>query len=385
MKDAARHVWFWQRIVSPHMAGLAVALSRQGCHVTYVAEKPMSPERALQGWVLPDLTGVDLKYASSEAAVCSLATTATSDSIHICQGIRSNGLVGHAQKILFQLGLQQWVLMETVDDFGLRGVIKRLEYRRLYRMWRGRLKGVLAIGHRTAGWLASLGVPSGSIFPFAYFLPERAPEVGFKPPIDDFFRFVFVGQFIERKRLDLLISCLATLDIENVELVVVGSGPLEVQLKNAAESVLPRVRWIGRLSVNDVPQLIAQSDCLVLPSRHDGWGAVVSEAIMVGTPSICSDSCGSAGVVVASGVGGVFRSEDADSLSALLRLAVSRGRISPQQRAATAEWGKCLGAADGSAYLLKIFDYVAGCGIRPEPPWSIVTNVVNELSVFGKR
>lgn len=49
---------------------------------------------------------------------------------------------------------------------------------------------------------------------------------------------------------------------------------------------------------------MARADVLVLPSWHDGWGAVVSEALMAGTPAIASDACGSAGVVRASGVGG---------------------------------------------------------------------------------
>ena len=35
-------IYFWQRIVSPHMAGLAAALAGQNCSVVYVAERTMS-------------------------------------------------------------------------------------------------------------------------------------------------------------------------------------------------------------------------------------------------------------------------------------------------------------------------------------------------------
>lgn len=38
MKQDVFSVWFWQRIVSPHMAGLASALAKRGCQVVYVAE-----------------------------------------------------------------------------------------------------------------------------------------------------------------------------------------------------------------------------------------------------------------------------------------------------------------------------------------------------------
>ena len=83
--------------------------------------------------------------------------------------------------------------------------------------------------------------------------------------------------------------------------------------------------------MNDIPHLMSSADCLILPSRHDGWGAVVSEALMVGTPVICSDACGSAGVVHASGVGGVFRSGDHCALTAELAVA-SAGYLQPEAR-----------------------------------------------------
>ena len=50
---------------------------------------------------------------------------------------------------------------------------------------------------------------------------------------------------------------------------------------------------------------------------------------MVGTPVICSDACGSAGVVHASGVGGVFRSSDHCALTAELAVAFS-GYLQPE-------------------------------------------------------
>ncbi|MFX9050260.1 glycosyltransferase, partial [Acinetobacter baumannii] len=43
--------------------------------------------------------------------------------------------------------------------------------------------------------------------------------------------------------------------------------------------------------------LLAQSDVVVVPSRHDGWGAVVNEAIGYGIPVVCTDRCGSLDMV----------------------------------------------------------------------------------------
>ena len=269
-------VWFWQRIITPHMTELATQLASQGCQVTYIAEQPMSADRVEQGWLVPELNGVRLKFAPDAGVISTLVASAPDDSIHICQGIRGNGLVGQAQVALKARGLRQWVVMETVDDAGWRGAIKRFEYRRLFGIWRKHLRGVLATGHTTPEWVAARGMPREQVFPFAYFLTDLDLR---RPPFHathERFRFVFVGQFIERKRLDLLVEALHSIQTQHFELTVIGSGPLESSLRASAEELLPgRVHWVGRLPLNRVPLEMARADCLVLPSRHDGWGAVV--------------------------------------------------------------------------------------------------------------
>lgn len=362
-------IWFWQRIISPHMAGLAAALA-QNYEVVYVAERCMSDERSRQGWTQPNLGRARLELASTKDAVHTLVKSASSDAIHICQGIRSNGLVGQAQRALAERCLRQWVVMETVDDSGLKGFVKRFEYKQMLRYWNGKIEGVLAIGHTTSDWIVNHGMPGNCVFPFAYFLPVNTESsVNIKSHFGSFC-FVFVGQFIPRKRLDLLISSLATLKHQSFKLVVIGSGPLENELRDAANETLPgRVEWIGQLSGGKVPEKISQADCLVLPSRHDGWGAVVSEALMVGTPVICSDACGSSGIVRASSAGGVFRSGDAVSLAAHLNSALEQGRLSDNKRRELVSWAKCLGAAEGANYLSSIIQCSRSSRVKPIPPW----------------
>lgn len=365
-------VWFWQRIVSPHMAGLAAALASIGHDVTYVAEQEMSADRAEQGWQAPSLGSARLLFASTPEAMRGTVRAAPAKSIHICQGFRGNGLVGAAREALALRGLRQWVIMETVDDAGWRGIPKRLEYRRLIRRWHPHLEGVFAIGHATPGWLVKRGMPAKKIFPFAYFLPDRQflqmPRFETTAP----FRFLFAGRLIELKRIALLLEALAKLKDRPFELAVVGSGPLEGSLRMMASRLLPgRVCWLGQRPIDEIPMLMADADCLVLPSRHDGWGAVVSEALMAGTPAICSDACGAAGIVRASGYGDVFRTGDAAGLSALLHHMLIQGCPEPDYRRKLAVWARCLGATAGAEYLDAILTHQALMGIttRPCAPW----------------
>lgn len=363
-------VWFWQTIVTPHMAHLAIALARRGHRVTYVGEQLMTPDRHEQGWGIPELPGVTLLCADSDTRIRNLAKNAPSDSIHVCQGIRSNGRVSLAQRELSARHLQQLVVIETVEDSGWKGVVKRMLYGRLILVRRASIQGVLAIGHRTADWITARGMPAERVYPFAYFLPNPSNAETSRMRPTRRFRFVFAGRLISLKRVDWLINALSRIS-GNFELMVVGTGPEESVLRTLAASALgDRVRWLGTLPLSEVPAIMAKADCLVLPSVHDGWGAVVSEALMVGTPVICSNTCGAAGVVRASGVGGVFPRDDAEGLRTLLEAQLRLGPTGDDERKRTASWAECLGVAAGADYLVDIFDHAANGGPRPAPPWT---------------
>ncbi len=365
------NVWFWQRIVSPHMAGFAVALVQRGCAVTYVAEQPMSPDRVKLGWTAPLLPCVDLIYVDRQRAVDALVRKAPAEAIHICQGVRANGLVETAQRVLTERGSRQWVVMETVNDAIWYGPIKRTEYSRLFHAKRASLQGVLATGHRTPAWVSARGMPADCVFPFAYFLADnKLAHAKQRDPGP--YRFIFVGQLIPRKRVDWLIKALASLKGKSFELWVVGDGAEQSTLTTLGATVLrDQVRWLGQLPLAQVPAVMEKADCLVLPSVHDGWGAVASEALMAGTPVVCSDACGVAGAVQASGRGGVFPADDRKALTRLLDSQLGLGVVTAEARVQLAEWATCLGADAGARYLMQILEYKANpTGVRPVPPWS---------------
>lgn len=362
-------VWFWQRIVSPHMANLASALAARGVDVTYVAEQSMSADRSAQGWQPPDLGAARLIYAPDARTMEDVARSSPPDSVHICQGLRGNGVVATAQASLAEDKRQQWVIMETVNDAGWRGFVRRSIYRGLLARRQKAISGFLAIGHETPSWLVDRGAHRSKVFPFTYFLSDAIEARSTAPRHDGPFRILFVGQIIERKRLDLLIRAVAALEESDVELHVIGSGLLEHPLRLLGSGVLgPRLHWIGQLPSNQVPSHMATADLLVLPSRYDGWGAVVSEAIMAGTPAVCSDCCGSAGVIRASGQGGVFSSGDLGDLTRILRRLVNEGPQSKDRRMALARWGRRLGARAGADYLMAILANTSS-DAPLSPPW----------------
>ncbi len=364
-------IWIWQQMLTPHMAYFAESLSSCGHDVTYVATQLVSDQRKQQGWQAADLKNAKVKVVTSIDEIYPLFLLVKSDSVHLCEGLRGNGLIGEVQSMLVSLGFKYWVLMETLDASSLDGLIKRPLYRFLIRSKRNEIAGVLAIGHRTVDWLLKRGCPSYLVFPFAYFLqPVRLIDPN---PIDitSVYQFLFVGRLIHLKRLDLLLHALSRQSYE-FELVVVGDGPMRSQWQDLGDSLLPgKIQWHGRALISEVPELMSSADCLVLPSRHDGWGAVVSEALMMGTPVVCSDACGSAEVVQLSNVGGIFRSGNQLSLTALIESELAKGRLPSQDRLRLSRWAQCLNAMSGATYFNSILDSVSpGMVIdKPTPPW----------------
>jgi len=362
MSKPNNSIWFWQSMATPHMVALAAALAERGFEVNYVANEKLSKKRIKQGWEMTEVGKAKLLLAPTKADVVNYALDAPKNSIHLCQGLRGNGLIKDAQRIIRKRSLKHWVMMETIDDDGWIGPIKKIIYRILFLYWQKHLIGLLAIGNNALEWFVTNGMKRNNTYPFAYFLKE--------PNVDDLlkkmnkknkeriFRFIFVGELIKLKRVDRLIKAIAALKFQEVELWIVGSGPEEKYLKSLANLLLSKikVKWLGVVPNKEIPNIIYQADCLVLPSRHDGWGAVVSESLMVGTPVICSDKCGSSVVVQASGVGGVFTANNQQSLIVSLRTQLRKGHLSTKERKKIIEWSKCLNATSGAKYLESILN-----------------------------
>ena len=373
MINRNKSVWFWQRTHTPHMGALAKSLADRGHDVTFVANSLLSKDRSQQGWERPELGKVDFILAEKKSEVIALALGAPRETIHLCQGLRGNGLVAVAQRIFKKRKIKHWILMEVIDDSGFVGIIKIMVYQILFYLWRNYLFGVLAIGQKAKSWFVARGMNKNYVYNFAYFLekPKINNSLSSSNDLKDksIYRFIFVGRLIKLKKVDLLIKAVAALKLSNIEIWIIGSGPEEKNLRKLSNLLLPsKVKWFGILPIKKVPNLISQADCLVLPSRYDGWGAVVCEALMVGTPAICSSACGASSVVRASGVGSVFSVNNINDLKNSLQSQVKLGGWSINQRQQLVSWAQCLNSNSGADYLDRIINNNRNKSINE--PWS---------------
>lgn len=108
----------------------------------------------------------------------------------------------------------------------------------------------------------------------------------------DAFMLTMVAEFSPVKRHTHLFAALAEVVDPSVVLVLAGAGPLEPELRQAAESlgVSDRIRWAGFRT--DIPEVLAASDALTLVSAREGLPRSVLEAMAMGRPVIGTDTRG---------------------------------------------------------------------------------------------
>jgi glycosyltransferase involved in cell wall biosynthesis len=129
---------------------------------------------------------------------------------------------------------------------------------------------------------------------------------------------LFCGQMIERKGVDLLLMAFGRLVANgiNARLLLVGrEADLPDMMQTLSPQAQAQVEYAGFHEPEDLPQFFAQADLFVLPSRYDGWGVVVNQALGAGLPIVCSDAVGAAVDLVEAGVNGqILPAGDSEAL-----------------------------------------------------------------------
>lgn len=180
--------------------------------------------------------------------------------------------------------------------------------RAIHRTLLARFDGFLAIGRANERFYLDAGVAPERIFPAPYFVDGAffEAERSRLEPDRDAIRaawgippsstcFLFVGKLQPKKRPADLLEAFARVHDADPEarLLVVGTGPLEAELRaRAAELDLPVV-FAGFLNQTEIGRAYVAGDCLVFPSDWgETWGLVVNEAMIFGVPAIVSDRVG---------------------------------------------------------------------------------------------
>jgi len=120
----------------------------------------------------------------------------------------------------------------------------------------------------------------------------------------------FVGNLVPIKRADKFPEIFENIALkQEVEFLVVGDGELRENVEKECKHKSLKVKFVGRVPNDEVPYYMNAMDVMILPSRNEGFGAVIIEAQACGV-SVVGSSNG--GIPEAIGDGGIVIEEGED-------------------------------------------------------------------------
>ena len=157
--------------------------------------------------------------------------------------------------------------------------------------------------------------------------PTAVPE---GPPV-----ILGAGRLVPEKGFAILIEAFARVPVSDAKLMIAGSGPQEARLKQQASElgIAGRATFLGYLE--DIRPALDAASLFVLPSKFEGFGAVVIEALAAGRPVVMTDCSPAADLVRGSGSGLVVPIDDVQALAQAMTTMLSRTEHDPDRAAAS--------------------------------------------------
>lgn len=163
------------------------------------------------------------------------------------------------------------------------------------------------------------GIPEKNITVIPMGLTTAIPNI--LPKKENNPTIVFLGRLAPIKGIEdaIIATCLIKKQIKNIKLWIIGSGD-DVYTQKLRELVKEKklendVKFFGFVSIEEKFRLLAKAHILVAPSRNEGWGLIVPEAGVVGTPAVVYDVDGLRDIVVNDKTGIITKGNNPNELA----------------------------------------------------------------------
>ena len=200
-------------------------------------------------------------------------------------------------------------------------------------------------------------------------LPEENPGEEASVPV----RIGCVARFFPAKKgQDLLVTAVEKLLSEDPDLNIhcIFAGDIYKGQQEAYDALTAHVTeaglenvitFTGSLAPDDVPAFLHTLDLFVLPSRYEGFGISLIEAMACGLPCVASNLQGPSEIITDESLGNLFAPGDSDALAESLKLTIDRlrtGYYDPQHISRYAQDHYSLGAM--TTRHIRLYDDVSG-------------------------
>ena len=376
----------WQPVLTDHQAFTYQALAHEaGVPVVAYVTTIEDAVRKAQGWADTKVTSVERRLIPRQGFLryCFQQLHEHRSEVHIFASPFQQPRLMLCIVLAAWLGIEFYLisesyspradghLRETSQLFGkLKAKLRPWLYRAYGLLLRTHAAGIFTISQLALAQYQFAGVPSAKLFPFGYFIPSDPAvpmsSISPEPCADVGLRIIFVGNLIRTKGVDILQAAVRSLASQGckVSVDIYGHGDASSIPANDGN-----VHYQGTIPFGQAQKVIAQYDLLVLPSRYDGWGVVVNEALCAGVPVVCSDTTGAGPVAASLGAGLNFTTGDSNSLSDVLARLLAEPALLKSMRIAVPQAAQALQPAVAARYMLDVIRAPVDLRATIHSPW----------------
>lgn len=365
-------IYLWEPSVSPHKLDLFSALesSARVRDAKYIAQQSLAQDRVDQGWTISRGSTDQVIVGPMANEVIEIIDASPQDAIHIFSGIHWVPCIVDGLKAVISRKRRFGLMSEPRVLEGVKGWVRLAHSWLTEREIRASADFVLAIGRNGPPWFKAAGYKPEKTFPFAYFVPGM-PEglVAATRMTSDPVKVTWLGRLTKEKGIDDFLAALPLVR-NRISVRVAGIGSEAQRVHEYAAASSGSFGYLGTVPMAFVPALLNDTDILVLASRtsDDGWGAVVSEALLAGAAVVATERVGASVCLNDDDRGVIVEANAPAQLAAAIDKLVNQDCLTPQQRSRRSAWAqKSLTGAAGAAYMLSILDFVYRNGGRPNP------------------
>ncbi|WP_412030349.1 glycosyltransferase [Deinococcus yunweiensis] len=346
-------VVFWQPNFSPHQFDLIDALSRHenGYVVELCLSRQLNSDRKVFGWSKIHYEHVNIHESPNAMEIEALTSEQAMSSVHVFSGIANDIVSKQALEACIRYGATIFIMSEAGDwnGHGYKKYIRLVKHLMLRKKYGRYIHTILPMGKLGVNWFKRLGYKSDRIVSFGYFVESDFVSVA-EP---ETFQILFVGRAVKYKGGDLLVRALGKIKHLRWHATFLTQGTQRAIWEGMAKSLglQERITFHDYETSLAYAQRMASASVLVQPNIGDeGWGAVVNEALMQGTPVICTTLTG-AQDMVCSGFGAVIV-PDVDSLVQALERQIQNGVPNAERRAKISDWTRQYWSGEAGAHIL---------------------------------
>ena len=146
--------------------------------------------------------------------------------------------------------------------------------------------------------------------------------------------FIIIGRAGKHKGHDIAFRAFAKIVAEfpSAQLVLIGDIIEETFLRQLAEDlhIKNKIVWLGALPRTRTVEILFASDCLLVPSRYEGFGLTAIEAMAVGVPVIAHAVGGLKEIIVNEKNGLFFNNENVEQLAEAMHRIITEEKLRQQ-------------------------------------------------------